>query len=103
MTKKRNFELVLKKGKVLHSPSFGLFFLKEKTDEPSTFGFVVSNKISKRAVVRNKIRRVFRETVRNRLPEITPGFSFVFLVKKNIVNKNGDEIKKEIDSIFEKI
>lgn len=54
-----------------------IYFGREKTDNniPAKFAFVVSKKIHKRAVVRNRIKRIFRESMRKIISD--PGFSFV--------------------------
>lgn len=49
---------------------------------PTRFAFVVSKNVDKRAVIRNRIRRVVREAVRLALPKITPGWDGVFLMRK---------------------
>lgn len=53
----------------------------------SRFAFVVPVGIDKRAVVRNCVRRVLRESVRLILPKLAPGWDGVFFVRKGL----GDE------------
>lgn len=48
----------------------------------SRFGFVVSKKIDKRAVLRNRIKRTLRNCLQECLAEIKPGIDFLFIVKK---------------------
>ncbi len=48
----------------------------------SRFSVVVGKKVSKSAVVRNRIRRQYREIIRLRIPLITPGFDVLFLTAK---------------------
>ena len=49
---------------------------------PSRFGFVVSNKIDKRATRRNGLKRRLRAVIGEQLEKIKPGFDLVILVKK---------------------
>jgi ribonuclease P protein component len=42
---------------------------------------VVSTKVSKRAVVRNRIKRRMREAVRHIMPKIKPGHDITFVAK----------------------
>lgn len=99
LTKKSDFDRVSKSGKVVQSASFGFAFLK--VDEaPSRFGFIISNKISKKAVDRNKIRRVLREIVRGNLEDVPNGFLFVILARRNILEKSKDELEKELVKIL---
>lgn len=52
----------------------------------SRFGFIVSKKIDKRAVVRNKIKRILRSCAEKNLKKIKPGFDFLLILKKNDEN-----------------
>ena len=63
---KKEFAEIKNKGRVLYSPLFGWLEYKED-DNLKKFGFIVSKKISKKAVIRNKIRRILAETVRKNL------------------------------------
>ncbi len=53
----------------------------------SRFAFIVPVSVDKRAVGRNRLRRLVRESVRLALPDVTPGWDGVFIVKKGL----GDE------------
>lgn len=79
---------------MLNSESFGFLYVKSK--QPM-FNFIVSTKISKKAVMRNLVKRRLSEAVR-----LTncPSVSGVFLCKKNILNKNYQELKKEVENVF---
>ncbi len=57
------FQHVYKTGRTVHGPSFTVRFARA-ADDRAAFGFVVSTKVSKSAVVRNRIRRRVREFVR---------------------------------------
>lgn len=65
----------------------------------SRFGFVVSKKIDKRAVVRNKVKRILRNCLQECLVEIRPGIDFLFIVKrlpeKTICLEIKEVLKKE--------
>lgn len=63
---------------------------------------VVSKKIDKRAVVRNKIRRVFSRCIENLLSEIKEGYDFIFIIKKKILSMEKDNSCKLIKSILKR-
>jgi ribonuclease P protein component len=88
ITSKKEFDKVKKEGTIFYSDFWGL--IKDKTDEGIKFGFVISKKISKKAVVRNKIRRKLAEEVRKNLDKFENGFRGIFLVKKNILDEKGN-------------
>ncbi len=50
----------------------------------SRFAFVVPVSVDKRAVVRNRLRRLVRESVRLALPKIAHGWDGVFFVRKGL-------------------
>ena len=54
------------------------------------FGFIISKKISKKAVIRNKIKRKICEELRKNLDKFPDGFRGIFLVKKNIIDEKGN-------------
>lgn len=102
LTKKSNFEKVKNKGKMFQSASFGLLVLVRNDKKFSRFGFIVSTKVSKRAVKRNRIKRTFRLAVNSLLEAVKDGYDFVFLVKKDAIEIKQDELKKEIKIAFSK-
>ena len=86
---------------IYQSPIFGLLMV-DKKDEEKKFLFVVSKRISKKAVDRNRIRRVLSEVIRLNLDRIRPGVRLSFLVKKVILEWKWEEIKKEMERALEK-
>ncbi len=98
LKKQKKFDKVKRQGQVIHSPLFAVSILKGQSDGPK-FGFVVSKKIDKKAVVRNKIRRWLSEAVRILLPQLHQDVYAVFFVKKDIKDANFQKIKKEINKI----
>jgi ribonuclease P protein component len=101
LVRKPDFEKVKEKGEKFQSHLFGL--LVYPIDNPvSRFGFVISTKLSKRAVKRNRAKRILREQVRLLLPKIKPGFDVVFLGKKALLEVTYQEIGNEIKRLFKK-
>jgi len=93
---KKNFDEVLSKGKFVQSDSFGLAYLPGEAKEISLFGFVVSTKVSKHAVLRNRVKRAMSESVRYEMGGLKPGFMVVFLAKGMSLKKSTDAIMKEV-------
>ena len=96
-------ENVKRRGKLFQSENFGVSILKNEDEPNSRFAFVVSGKISKLAVHRNRINRAMHEGVRRVIKEIPEGYDFVFLAKKNLAKKTTDEIIAEMINFFEKL
>jgi len=92
---KKKFAEIRNEGRVLYSPLFG-FLTCRKDDDLKKFGFIVSKKISKKAVDRNRIRRVLSEIVRNNLEKFENGTRVVFLTKQEILGKKYEEVETEV-------
>lgn len=74
------------------TPLFGFLYLDS---EESKVGWIISKKISKRAVDRNKIKRLLSEAVRKNWDEWQAKKKMgMFLVKGAILNQGLDEIEK---------
>lgn len=102
LTGTEDFDRAKEKGKLFQSNSFAIAVLAREDKEPSRFGFVVSNKISKKANIRNKIKRALRETVKQNLPKLKTGFDVIFLVKKVVLSRPVKDIVDEVPVTFKK-
>jgi ribonuclease P protein component len=102
LKKKINFARIEIDGKMLQSKSFGMGMYNREDTDPSRFGFIISTKISKKAVIRNRIKRTMSETVRKSIQKIVPGYDVLFLIKSSITKLNDDQIAKETYEIITK-
>lgn len=89
-------------GGVFTRDGFISFKMAENGLEYSRFGFVVGQKISKKAVDRNTIKRRLSEAVFNHIKEIRSGVDIVILPSPQILNKEYSEIQKEIEGLLKK-
>jgi ribonuclease P protein component len=96
LTGVKNFAKIQKEGKVFQSTNFGIAYVKRGDENPSRFGFIVSTKIAKDAVDRNRFRRAMSEAVRIASIDLTSGFDAVFLAKTSIVRVSTADIMKEV-------
>lgn len=85
-----------KKGMVFHSTYTSLSLQKQTKEEPNKFSFVVSGKVSKKAVVRNKLKRRGYYVIKKFLPTIKIGYFVVFFLKKEIVGLSYSDFEKQI-------
>lgn len=71
---------VYSKGKSVRSGPLGLKYLKNTTTKSNRVAVVVSKKIDKRAVVRNRIRRRVYEIIRKHWSEMEQGYDLVITI-----------------------
>jgi len=102
IVKKAEFEKIKKVGRRIPSASFSAVFLKGEGKDPK-FGFVVSGKVAKKAVDRNRTKRVFSQSVRDLMGNFPEGVEVVFLLNKKALLLREPEVKKEIERFSKKI
>jgi ribonuclease P protein component len=66
----------------------------------SRFGFVVSKKVDKRSVVRNRTKRVLRSCIEEMREKIIEGYDMLFILQKNAVGQKKDAFCNEINKLF---
>lgn len=102
LKKKKDIEKVFRGGKTARE-GFIIFKFIENNLKKSRFCFVVSQKISKKAVLRNKIRRWMSEIVRRKIKELNKEIDAIFVALPGIENKNFGEVKRTVESLLKKI
>jgi ribonuclease P protein component len=93
----KRVEEIKEKGKIIQSESFGVLYLENSEKNLSRFAFVISTKISKLAVQRNRIERAMSEAIRYNMNDIKKGYDIVFLTKTKISSMTTDQIMKEVE------
>ncbi|OGZ36014.1 MAG: ribonuclease P protein component [Candidatus Portnoybacteria bacterium RIFCSPLOWO2_01_FULL_43_11] len=101
LSKKKDFEKVFKEGGYYRQGFISIRTVKNNL-KFNRYGFVVSLKISKKAVVRNKIRRRLSEIVRLKLKEMKPGFDIVVLTQPGIIGRGYRETEQTLVDLFKK-
>jgi len=99
ISRRKEFLEIKNKGKIINSPLFGVVSLVDETQEIK-FGFVISKKISKKAVDRNKIKRRMSEVLIKKIDKFKLGTKIVFLAKKSLLGAKIQEIETEIDKLI---
>lgn len=79
ITKNREYQAVFQAGESVATRGLVLYRLPNGTEENRT-GFVVSKKTGN-AVVRNRVRRLLRETFRSYTNELAMGYDLVFIAR----------------------
>lgn len=72
LNKQRDFDRLFKEGRSSFDKTLGVKAASNQLDR-NRFGVIVSNKVSKKAVERNKIKRRIREIIKQHATEIKEG------------------------------
>jgi len=102
------FSLIFVNGQIYHSSSVYIQVaqlrsnIKKSIPEKSKFAFVISKKAVKKAVSRNKLRRIGYSIIQKNLTNIKNGYLVSFFFKKNIISLSKIEIENEIIFLLKK-
>ncbi len=106
--------MVILKGKdikkALSHPSFSfktktfVAVLKKNSLGYPRFAFIASRKFSKKAVERNRAKRLLREGIRYYYPVMKDiGYDIILIARKNILGKKLQDILQDIDLLIEEL
>ncbi|HLC93901.1 MAG TPA: ribonuclease P protein component [Patescibacteria group bacterium] len=104
LSTKYEFNRTKKLGQSYSGQFFHFFYLKPKNySGPSKVGIVVSTRFSKSAAKRNRLKRVFREVIRNNFDKIEPGYWIVVYPKFGSGNRKYEEISSDFAKTIQKV
>lgn len=100
-----DFRRVKQKGSAVYTPYFTLLYYTRDPnfETPSRFGFIASKKLDKRAVKRNRARRLMREVIRDYLENIKQGYDIILIARHPIKNASYQEVNSSFHKILPKI
>ena len=102
LIRKKDFDNVFKSGKSSFNKVIGIKMLENELKH-NRFGIVVSSKVSKKAVERNRIKRRIRAIIKLELDQILSGKDLVIITLPDIREKSYEEIKGAIVDNFRKL
>lgn len=102
LTKDKEFENVFKNGRSSYDKTIGIKAAVNKLPG-SRFGILISNKVSKKATERNKIRRRIRDIIRLQLNDIKSNYDIVIMVLPPAREKTYQELNQSIIRHFKKL
>ncbi|MDD2697056.1 MAG: ribonuclease P protein component [Candidatus Pacebacteria bacterium] len=101
LKQKKDIERVIKKGENFKEKFLVLKTAKNNLSQ-SRFGFIVSQKVSKKASTRNKFKREMREIVRKKIKSLKTGRDNLFITLPGTEKKKFPEIEETITTLFKK-
>ncbi len=107
---RHDFQTLFREGSRLKSSHLTLRALRmqiipgKKVVGSTRIGISISTKVSKHAVIRNRIKRQIRAAFRFLLPQITPGWSLVVVVQPQAVTSKCDyqQFLQELEQLLAK-
>ena len=100
LKKQREFERVFAHGKSLGGSTVAFYFFPNDLGYPRA-GFIASKKVSKRAVDRNRAKRLMREVFRLNKHRLKP-VDIVFIARKGILGKKYQDVERDFLKLAEK-
>jgi ribonuclease P protein component len=102
LTRDKEFEKVFKNARSAYNNLFSVKALSNNLSH-NRFGIIVSLKVSKKAIERNKIKRRVREALRFFDDQITIHQDVVIVCRPSLINVNLKEIKNSLQLIFKRL
>lgn len=102
LKKKEEFQRVFKKGKGAKEDFLLLKFAPNNTKE-NRYGVIVSQKVSKKATARNKIKRRIRAVIGQKTAKLKKGVDVVFVALPGLETISFQGIEGAIDRLFKKL
>jgi ribonuclease P protein component len=102
LTNNKDFQQVYRRGRNSTTPFFNIHALPNKAGI-TKIGIVASKKISKKAVVRNQIKRRVREISQEFYNKLIPGQNIIITIKPNAVTIEFSKLREEIQKVFVKM
>jgi len=101
LKKKKDFEKIFKSAKSFKNDFFILKAVKNNLGL-NRFGFVVSQKVSKKATFRNKVRRRLTEAIKSEAKNIKTGTDLIIIALSGIEKRDFPDIKKSMNNALNK-
>lgn len=101
LRKAKDFALLSQKGRVVFAPFFTMRFRPSAL--PTKVGFVVSAKVFKTAVRRNRAKRRMREVLRAVRPVWPEKMDLLFILKPETMTAGYEELVRAARRTFEKV
>lgn len=101
LRKKKEIERVFEKGKRFKE-DFLILKITKNTLLQTRVGFVVPQKVSKKATLRNKIKRRLREIVSKKRKKFKKGLDILLIACPGLETKDFWEIDETLNKLFKK-
>jgi len=101
LRKKKEFETVLRKGKGFKEDFLVLKAMKNNLSQ-TRVGLIVGVKVSKKATLRNKIKRRLKALIVTKISEIEKGVDIILIAKPGLEHKDFWEIAEILNTLLKR-
>jgi ribonuclease P protein component len=95
-----DFARLRRQGRVYRHPFVVLSLLPNALSH-NRYGFITTKSLGN-AVVRNRVRRLLRETVRQLHPRLQPGFDMVLISRPGVLNQPLDIVRHTVKELCDR-
>jgi ribonuclease P protein component len=99
---KKEIDQVKNNGHHFHTPFFTVVYLSGR-GTPSQFAFVLSKRVSKKATIRNRTKRLIAGAVRRLMAQLKSGYWVIFLVRRAALDQDKEILAQAVKEAFGKI
>lgn len=96
LRRKKDFSVIYNKGKSI-GERYVVLFLRKNNHAYNRTAFLASKKVGN-SVVRNRARRLMKESYRQLEDDLISGYDFIFIARKTICNLKCADVKKSIEA-----
>ena len=101
---RQDYRAVYQQGTRYYSPHLISIALAVESDADSSaktkFGISIAKKVSKKAVVRNRIKRQLKSAIRANLQRVLPGWKIVIVVKPTAIECKYEHFLRELEQLL---
>jgi len=101
LKKKKDIEKVLKTGRKFKE-DFLILAISKNSFGKIRFGCIVSQAVSKKATIRNKLKRRLRELIQVKLNKMQKGIDGIIIALPGLETKDFWEIETAVNRLFQK-
>lgn len=102
ISRKKEFDQIFKNGKSAYDKYFLVKILKNNQGQ-NRYSIIISTKVSKKAVERNKIKRRIKSIFLKLEKKLELGYDVIVVCKKEILDIEYKEINNRMEKIFSKL
>ena len=101
LNQEKDFKKINAFGRSFFSPGLRLKYLANQRDF-SRFAVVVSLKVSKKAIQRNRLKRQLREIIRLNQEKIKPGYDIAVIVGSSARGRKYQQLQQDLSDLLVK-